>query len=292
MNSSTASRSAFPLENKHFFYLINVGYHRMQLCSECRHVIKCPHCDLSLTFHRDANLLQCHLCSYTKPTPKSCPTVKNRRPSSLRDLAQSTSSVLSTPSSLKFALSAWTATHRRRKNSHEELFKQFRAPQSRCAHRHPNDRQGFHFPSVTPRRRPQPGCSPLHPRLSLSRTHLPAPHPGSRPCRPCRLPGEVIIQTFPARPSDPASGRRPKDYPAFYASAVEERRTFSYPPFCRLIKILFSDTDEQIALKKAESAHAFLLGRLPPRTPKSFPCPCRACKNEGFIPLSIHPQDA
>jgi len=29
------------------------GFHRMQICAECRHIVKCPHCDLSLTFHRE-----------------------------------------------------------------------------------------------------------------------------------------------------------------------------------------------------------------------------------------------
>jgi len=54
-------------------FLNRRGYHRLQICGTCRATIKCPHCDLGLTFHREANHLRCHLCDYRQKTPRQCP---------------------------------------------------------------------------------------------------------------------------------------------------------------------------------------------------------------------------
>lgn len=41
-------------------------------CRACGHVIKCPHCEVSLSLHRD-NTLKCHYCGYETAAVKSCP---------------------------------------------------------------------------------------------------------------------------------------------------------------------------------------------------------------------------
>jgi primosomal protein N' (replication factor Y) len=40
-------------------------------CRECGEVIKCPHCDISLSYHRDGNL-KCHYCGYERPFSSKC----------------------------------------------------------------------------------------------------------------------------------------------------------------------------------------------------------------------------
>src|SRR5690606_35635949 len=49
------------------------GYHRMQLCKSCRSIVKCPHCDVSLTFHRESNTIKCHFCNYALAPYRNCP---------------------------------------------------------------------------------------------------------------------------------------------------------------------------------------------------------------------------
>ena len=42
-------------------------------CRACGHVIKCPHCDVSLSLHRNGRL-RCHYCGYETQSPKVCPS--------------------------------------------------------------------------------------------------------------------------------------------------------------------------------------------------------------------------
>lgn len=48
------------------------GFSNFVSCRTCGEVMKCPHCDVSLTLHRDEKL-RCHYCGYTITKPKQCP---------------------------------------------------------------------------------------------------------------------------------------------------------------------------------------------------------------------------
>lgn len=50
------------------------GFSNFVMCRECGDVIKCPHCDVSLTYHKNNDSLKCHYCGYQRPNIKSCPT--------------------------------------------------------------------------------------------------------------------------------------------------------------------------------------------------------------------------
>ena len=53
-------------------FLNRRGYAGFITCTSCGHVVKCPHCDVSLTLHKGGRLL-CHYCGYETVMPKSCP---------------------------------------------------------------------------------------------------------------------------------------------------------------------------------------------------------------------------
>jgi primosomal protein N' (replication factor Y) (superfamily II helicase) len=42
-------------------------------CPACGHVVRCPHCDLALTHHRQLDIALCHYCDYQMPAPVECP---------------------------------------------------------------------------------------------------------------------------------------------------------------------------------------------------------------------------
>ena len=48
------------------------GYAGFVSCRSCGEVMKCPHCDVSLSEHKGGRLI-CHYCGYTQPMPKLCP---------------------------------------------------------------------------------------------------------------------------------------------------------------------------------------------------------------------------
>ncbi|MCM1114744.1 MAG: primosomal protein N' [Clostridium sp.] len=60
--------------NKQAILLINRrGYNTFIACNDCGHVITCPHCSISLTYHSYNNRLTCHYCGYTKILDNKCP---------------------------------------------------------------------------------------------------------------------------------------------------------------------------------------------------------------------------
>ncbi len=53
------------------------GYNTFIACNDCGHVITCPNCSISLTYHSYNNRLTCHYCGYTKMLDNVCPECKS-----------------------------------------------------------------------------------------------------------------------------------------------------------------------------------------------------------------------
>ena len=49
------------------------GYSSFVSCKNCSYTVKCPHCDISLTYHKTSNTLRCHYCGYGTSLPMKCP---------------------------------------------------------------------------------------------------------------------------------------------------------------------------------------------------------------------------
>lgn len=243
-------------------FLNKRGYHRMQLCSGCKESVKCPHCDLALTYHKSSSYLQCHLCDFKQEIRRNCPSCGSTEALTFKGFGtehveRSLHAIFPQIRTLRMDKDTTS-----KKNSHEEMFKQFRAHKADVLIGTQMIAKGFHFPSVT-----------LVGVLNTDATlHIPdfrAPEQvfqlitqvAGRAGR-AELPGEVILQTFmPEHPLLKAAALG--DYKAFYTTEIEERKTFSYPPFCHFIKLLFSNADENMAKKMATDAHAHLKKQLP-----------------------------
>lgn len=55
-----------------FIYLNRRGYSSYIMCKDCGKCIKCPNCDVNLTYHRQNGLLLCHYCSYCEVLKPNC----------------------------------------------------------------------------------------------------------------------------------------------------------------------------------------------------------------------------
>lgn len=67
-------------EGKQVMLLINRRGHSTFInCRSCGYVIKCEHCDVSMTYHSSTQSLQCHYCGKTKPVPEACPKCHSSR---------------------------------------------------------------------------------------------------------------------------------------------------------------------------------------------------------------------
>lgn len=58
-------------------FLNRRGFAGFVSCRSCGYVIKCPHCDVSMTYHAKGQRLKCHYCGYETAMPKLCPECKS-----------------------------------------------------------------------------------------------------------------------------------------------------------------------------------------------------------------------
>lgn len=69
----TAIRETLAAHQQVFLLYNRRGFAHYLQCDYCAHVLYCPHCSVTLTFHRRSQKLRCHFCNFsTIPTP-SCP---------------------------------------------------------------------------------------------------------------------------------------------------------------------------------------------------------------------------
>lgn len=58
-------------------FLNRRGYANFISCRQCGYVVTCPHCDVSLTYHKNGSL-KCHYCGYEKQVPNICPECQSK----------------------------------------------------------------------------------------------------------------------------------------------------------------------------------------------------------------------
>lgn len=68
-------------QHQSILFLNRRGYSPCIICDHCGHVWMCPHCDVSLTYHRHQEALRCHYCDYSLRMPESCPKCGHLGPS-------------------------------------------------------------------------------------------------------------------------------------------------------------------------------------------------------------------
>lgn len=61
-------------KNKQVILLLNRrGFHTQLKCKSCGEIIRCPHCDLTMSYHRDIKKMKCHTCGSELNVPRICP---------------------------------------------------------------------------------------------------------------------------------------------------------------------------------------------------------------------------
>lgn len=95
------------------------GFSTIISCQSCGYTYKCPHCEISLTYHKSSNNLRCHYCGYTKLLTDICPTCHEK---AIRDFGLGTEKIESElkklfPSARILRMDADTTT---KKGSHEK----------------------------------------------------------------------------------------------------------------------------------------------------------------------------
>ncbi|HSX04108.1 MAG TPA: primosomal protein N' [Rhabdochlamydiaceae bacterium] len=257
-----ALKGRLKLGEQSLLFLNRRGYHTSSICPQCSHTLKCPHCDISLTYHLGEKILSCHLCDYRISPPRSCP--KCHFDGGLKYKGVGTEMVEKAlhalfPEVRTLRLDADTTRH---KGSHEQIFKQFRAGKADVLIGTQMIAKGLHFPSLT-----FVGVLAIDGSLNIpdfrssENTFQLLTQVAGRAGRG-GVKGEVIIQTHLPEHETIALAAT-QDFESFYAKEIEVRKLFDYPPFTHLVKVIFSSNNLPLVQQSAHRFREQLIAKLP-----------------------------
>ena len=230
------------------------GYNSFVSCRSCGYVVKCPNCDISMTYHigsRDG-LLRCHYCGYTMVPPSECPSCGGHY---IRYFGAGTQKVEEEVRKILPGIPTARMDYDTTsgKDGHGKILEEFRSGRARILIGTQMIAKGLDFPQVT-----LVGVIAADLALNLpdyrsrERAFQLFTQVAGRAGRGS-IPGRVIIQTY--KPDDPVIGFAARqDYRAFFESEFRRRRNGLYPPFTNLARLLIESPDEENADRKAREA--------------------------------------
>lgn len=213
------------------------GFSNYIICKNCGYVFKCPHCNISLTYHKVGLKLLCHYCGFTRNVPDKC-----ERCGSI-NLLHRGAGTQKIENVLKKIFKDCNITRMdtdstRRKGKISEIIRDFEEGKINIITGTQLISKGLNFPYVT-----LVGILFIDEILNIPDfrasenvfTHI--IQVSGRAGRG-ELPGRVLIQTF--IPDNYAIKFATEyNYEKFYEYEIELRKKLNYPPFCRLVKIIF-----------------------------------------------------
>ena len=223
-------------------FLNRRGYAGFVSCRSCGFVMKCPHCDVSLSQHLGGRMV-CHYCGYETIQPKKCPSCSSPYILGFKAGTQQIEQQLQIrfPGIRVLRMDADTT---RTKDSYEKILTAFAEGEADVLVGTQMIVKGHDFPNVTL-------VGVLAADLSLNdsdyrageRTFQLLTQAAGRAGRGAK-PGEVVIQTY--RPDHYSIIRAAaQDYEAFYEEEVLYRELGAYPPASHMLAVLITTPDEK-----------------------------------------------
>ncbi|MBM81723.1 MAG: primosomal protein N' [Planctomycetaceae bacterium] len=226
------------------------GFSPVVWCRACGGGVKCPNCDITLTFHRDRKILLCHFCDLETEPLSQCPQCNSPGlqyfGTGTQKLEQEIKSMFPGANCLRM-----DSDSMRRHGSHEEALDAFRNGDVQILLGTQMIAKGLDFPNVTLVGVIDADTILHQPDLrSTERTfHLIAQVAG-RTGRSSRG-GRVLVQS--ANPSEPAiQFASQHDFVSFAQHELQHRRALVVPPFAQLARIILRGPVESVVLGDAE----------------------------------------
>ncbi|MEG7281827.1 primosomal protein N' [Bacillus sp. 0909A] len=237
-------------------FLNKRGYSSFVMCRDCGYVPQCPHCDISMTYHRSGQRMKCHYCGHEEPVPHTCPECGSDHirffGTGTQRVEEELTKVL--PHARVIRMDVDTTS---RKGAHEKLLSAFGEGKADILLGTQMIAKGLDFPNVT-----------LVGVLSADTTlHIPDFRSAEKTFQLLtqvsgragrhEKPGNVIIQTYtPSHYSIQLT--KTHDYETFYQQEMAHRREQSYPPYFYLALVTVSHEEVAKAAVTAEKIAHFL----------------------------------
>lgn len=232
-----AMQDRFEKREQTILFINRRGYSSSMLCTKCGHVEECPHCSITLTYHRSDEKLRCHLCGTERDAPVRCP--KCREPD-IRWKGLGTQRVEETVKRVlpRARIERMDTDTMAKKNRFREVLSAFRAGKIDVLVGTQMIGKGLDFPNVTLVGLIDADISMHIPDFRANeRTFQLLVQVAGRAGRGDRA-GEVVVQTFTPE-AEPIQFSRHADFAGFAASELAIRKAYSYPPYRHLIHHLF-----------------------------------------------------
>ena len=230
-------------------FLNRRGYAGFVSCRACGYVVKCPHCDVSLSVHRGGKMV-CHYCGYETQTVKNCPSCGSPYIGGFRAGTQQIEDLVKRefPQARVLRMDMDTTKN---KGGHEKILAKFADEEADIMIGTQMIVKGHDFPNVT-----LVGVLAADMSLysddfrSAERTFELLTQAAGRAGRGAKK-GEVIIQTYsPDHYSIRMAARQ--DYEGFYEKEMNYRDLMGYPPASQLMAVLMTGSDENKLTMAAE----------------------------------------
>jgi len=261
-------------------FLNRRGYAGSVQCPSCGHVVHCPHCSVSLVYHKTEDRLLCHLCGHRSLPLRTCPEC---REPAIRLAGYGTQRVEETlrrvfPAARIARIDTDTMG---RKNELRDTLGSFKARQLDILIGTQMIAKGLDFPGVTL-------VGILHADLGL---HIPDFRAGERTFQLLTqvagragrgdISGEVIIQTYaPHHPS--IQFARHTDYTGYAAQELEMRQVLGFPPYAHVLLLTTRSENDELARFTLENLHLRLAKDPPPGVTVNQPAPSPLQRAEKF----------
>lgn len=220
------------------------GFAPMVECKQCGWVPKCPNCDVSLTLHKNMNILSCHYCGYTYKVPTACPCCEGTdirgRGYGTEKIEDEISSLLPEAKIARMDLDT-TRTH----NAYDRIINEFSEGKTNLLIGTQMITKGLDFDKVSVVGILDADSMLNYPDFrAYEQAFMMMCQVSGRAGRKGKQ-GLVIVQT--------KNQELPiiqqvvhNDYQNFYRNVLEERKDFHYPPFYRLIYVYLKHREENV----------------------------------------------
>lgn len=224
-------------------FLNRRGYAGFVSCRSCGHVMKCPHCDISLTWHNNGKLV-CHYCGFEQMSPKTCPSCSSPYIAAFGTGTQKVEDMVKKEFPMARVL-RMDADTTKNKGGHEKILASFANHEADILVGTQMIVKGHDFPKVTL-------VGILAADLSLyandylagERTFQLLTQAAGRAGRGDD-PGEVVIQTYHPEHYSVQTAKT-SDYLSFYQQEMAYRRMLIFPPVANFVVALVTSKKEEL----------------------------------------------
>lgn len=267
VNNSSISKTLFNEINKKLSLSEQIillqnrrGYSSILMCQNCGYTMKCPNCDISLTYHKSKELMRCHYCGYATKKINACPDCKE---DDLKELGTGTEKIEEEikslfPSARVIRMDLDTTT---KKGSHDKIITAFSRGEYDILLGTQMISKGLDFPNVT-----LVGILNADTQLfipsykSNENTYDLISQVAGRAGRSEKV-GEVVIQTY--NPDHFAiTLASNSNYEEFYQEEMHNRLLGKYPPYFYLAMVTVKSQDYELLSKEINKIKTILINRL------------------------------